>query len=41
LVAALKEVRGCESFELEKTLGQTEISNQGELERPPWEWPAR
>lgn len=41
LVAALKEVPGCASFELEKELGQTEVVNQAELEAPPWHWPSR
>jgi len=41
LVAALKQVPGCVSFELEKELGQTEVANQGGLETPSWHWPSR
>jgi hypothetical protein len=41
LVAALKEVKGCVSFELEKEFGQTQIVNHPDLEAPPWHWPSR
>lgn len=41
LVAALKEVPGCTSFELEKDIGQTRVANHSELEAPPWHWPSR
>lgn len=41
LVAALKAVSGCTSFELEKDFGQTEVVSQSELETPPWHWPSR
>jgi predicted ATPase len=41
LVAALRESPGCMNFELEKDLGQTQISNHAVLEAPPWRWPTR
>lgn len=41
LVAALKEVKGCMSFELEKEFGQTQIVNHRDLEGPPWHWASR
>lgn len=41
LVAALKQVEGCVSFELEKQFGQTEVVNHSDLEAPPWHWPSR
>lgn len=41
LVAALKEVPGCVSFELEKEFGQTKVVNQGGLETPSWHWASR
>lgn len=41
LVAALKEVPGCTSFELEKEFGQTQVVNHSELEAPLWHWPSR
>lgn len=39
LISALKKERTCNSIELEKELGQTQIQGQGLLERPPWHWP--
>jgi predicted ATPase len=41
LVAALNEVKGCVSFELEKEFGQTQVVNHSDLEAPPWHWPSR
>jgi predicted ATPase len=39
LISALKKHSDCNSVELEKSLGQTQISGQGLLDRPPWHWP--
>ena len=39
LISALEAHDGCNSIQLEKTLGQTEVVDQGMLDRPPWHWP--
>ncbi|MEM7431811.1 MAG: AAA family ATPase [Pseudomonadota bacterium] len=39
LIGALERDEGCNSIELEKTLGQTEVVDQGMLDRPSWKWP--
>jgi predicted ATPase len=39
LVGALESHAGCNSIQLEKTLGQTEVVDQGMLDRPAWQWP--
>lgn len=39
LIGALEAHEGCNSIHLEKTLGQTEVVDQGLLDRPPWSWP--
>lgn len=39
LVSALESHPRCNSIQLEKTLGQTEVVGQGMLDRPPWHWP--
>lgn len=39
LVSALENYAGCNSIQLEKTLGQTEVVDQGMLDRPAWQWP--
>lgn len=39
LVAALNEHPSCNSIELEKTLGQTQMIGQGLLDEPAWHWP--
>jgi predicted ATPase len=41
LIAALREIPGCQTFELDKEFGQTQVLNQEALERPPWSWPSR
>ena len=40
LIGALEELEDCNSIQLEKTLGQTEVLDQGMLDRPSWQWPA-
>lgn len=39
LISALEDHDRCNSIQLEKTLGQTEVVDQGMLDRPPWHWP--
>jgi predicted ATPase len=39
LIAALESSEGCNSLQLEKELGQTQILGQGMLDEPPWHWP--
>ncbi len=39
LISALEAHEGCNSIHLEKTLGETEVVDQGLLDRPPWKWP--
>lgn len=39
LVGALESHTDCNSIQLEKTLGQTEVVDQGMLDRPAWNWP--
>lgn len=39
MISALKKHSECNSVELEKSLGQTQISGQGLLNKPPWHWP--
>jgi predicted ATPase len=41
LIAALEQIPECESVQLEKELGETQIVGQGKLDRPAWKWPAR
>ena len=39
LISALESCDNCNSIQLEKSLGQTEVVDQGMLDRPPWHWP--
>jgi predicted ATPase len=39
LIAALNEYSACNSIQLEKSFGQTEIIGQDLLDEPPWHWP--
>lgn len=39
LIETLEAHEGCNSIQLEKTLGQTEVVDQGLLDRPSWHWP--
>ncbi|RYU57927.1 ATP-binding protein [Methylolobus aquaticus] len=39
LIAALQQAPACRGLELEKTLGQTRLAGQGELDGPAWHWP--
>ncbi len=39
LIASLREHRICQSIELEKTLGETQIVDQEFLDTPTWQWP--
>lgn len=39
LIAALQQAPVCRALELEKTLGQTRLAGQGELDGPAWRWP--
>ncbi len=39
LISALEAHEGCNSIQLEKTFGQTEVVDQGLLDQPPWQWP--
>ena len=39
LIAALREHRACQSIELTKDLGETQIVDQGFLDVPLWHWP--
>ena len=39
LISALKDHPDCNSIELEKNLGQTEVLGQGLLDKPAWNWP--
>lgn len=41
LIAALTREDGCNALILDKTLGETVISGQADLDRPPWYWPNR
>jgi predicted ATPase len=41
LVATLKEDPSCNSIELDKSLSESVIRDQGSLERPAWKWPER
>jgi predicted ATPase len=41
LVATLKEDPDCNALNLEKSFGETTVSEQQILVRPAWEWPAR
>jgi predicted ATPase len=41
LVAALKEDAGCNCIQMDKSLGESTVPDQGILDRPAWEWPAR
>ena len=41
LVATLKEDSACNSVHLDKSLGESTPMDQGILDRPAWEWPAR
>ena len=40
LIAALEEDTNCHSIRLEKTLGQTEVAEQGMFDEPLWKWPS-
>lgn len=39
LISALESNDDCNSIQLEKMLGQTEVVDQGMLDRPAWHWP--
>jgi predicted ATPase len=41
LIAHLKELAATQHFQLEKNFGQTEITNVGQFDLPPWKWPKR
>jgi predicted ATPase len=41
LVATLKEDAECNSFELDKSLGESVVASWGALEEPGWKWPER
>lgn len=39
LIAALESAEECNSIQLDKSLGQTQIAGQGLLDQPAWHWP--
>ena len=39
LISALSKNKNCNSIQLEKELGRSQIAKQGLLERPAWHWP--
>ena len=39
LIGALEAHESCNSIQLEKHLGQTQVIDQGLLDRPAWRWP--
>ena len=39
LFSALEKSEGCNSLNLEKSLGQTRLEDQGLLDQPSWHWP--
>jgi predicted ATPase len=39
LIAALENAKECNSLQLEKCLGQTQVVGQGMLDQPSWQWP--
>jgi predicted ATPase len=39
LIAALEDAKECNSIQLEKSLGQTQVVDQGILDQPSWHWP--
>ncbi len=39
LIAALEDAEECNSLQLEKNLGQTQVVGQGMLDQPSWHWP--
>ena len=39
LIKALEQSNQCNSLQLDKNLGQTQICEQGILDQPPWVWP--
>jgi predicted ATPase len=41
LITALEEQRGCRSIGLEKTFGETKITDDETSDLPAWQWPAR
>jgi predicted ATPase len=41
LIAALEEMRDCNSIVLEKHLGETRVAGAAPLDRPAWKWPSR
>jgi predicted ATPase len=41
LVATLKEDAACHCLHMDKSLGESTLIEQGLLERPAWQWPAR
>jgi predicted ATPase len=41
LIATLKEDSSCNAIELDKSLSESVIRDQGLLEKPPWKWPDR
>ena len=41
LISALEQTENCASIVLQKELGETQIAEQGVLDRPAWKWPSR
>lgn len=39
LIAALEAAEECNSIQLQKSLGETQIVGQGMLDQPSWQWP--
>ena len=39
LIDTLEHSPQCNSVQLEKILGQTQVVGQGMLDQPPWHWP--
>lgn len=39
LIVALEEAEKCNSLQLDKSLGQTQVVGQGMLDQPSWQWP--
>jgi predicted ATPase len=39
LIESLKSAPDCNTIQLEKRLGQTQVAGQHPLEKPSWHWP--
>jgi len=39
LISTLEDAEECNSVQLDKSLGQTQIVGQGMLDQPSWHWP--